>query len=100
MESVTEGDLPVTEIETVLDPASSTATDFTIKKLTVSVTDIQLAQALRLLTPQRRDILLLAYYLDKSDAEIGAELDLGKSTVQRRRQAGLERLRQIMGERE
>lgn len=72
-------------------------TPFTVNDQTVTVEDIELAQALRHLTPQRRDILLLAYYLGASDSQIGAEMNLPKDTVRYRRLSALDRMRELLG---
>lgn len=64
-------------------------TVFTVGEVEIAVHNEALAQALRTLTPQRRAILLLAYFLDESDMEIGTSLNLPRSTVQKRRNAAL-----------
>ena len=59
--------------------------------------DEALAMALFSLMPQRRSILLLAYFLNESDADIARDLKLTRSAVQRRRASALELMRQMMG---
>lgn len=83
---------------TAIDSGSVSAT-FEVDGISVDVHDPDLVKALRFLVPQKRDILLLAYFLGKSDAEIGKELNISKSTAQRRRASALQRMkRQICNE--
>ena len=59
----------------------------------VTVRDHTLAQALATLPPHRRAVILLSYFLGKSDTEIGSILHLAPSTVRYRRSTTLPRLR-------
>lgn len=65
--------------------------------ISVDVHDPDLVNALRFLPPQKRDVLLLAYFLGKSDAEIASELNISKSSAQRRRSSALNRIKGLMG---
>ena len=62
----------------------------------MQITDWALGQALRSLTPQRRDVILLAYFLEQSDSEIGKLLNMSSRTVCYRRTVALERLKQML----
>ncbi len=72
-------------------------TIFRVGNVVIPVHDETLAMALLSLTPQRRSILLLAYFLNESDADIAHNLNLTRSAVQRRRASALELLRRMMG---
>lgn len=56
-----------------------------------------LAVALSKLPVKSREILLLSYFLDMTDTEIANILDMARSTVQYRRTASLNRLKNYMG---
>jgi len=64
----------------------------------VFVSDIGIAEALRNLPERNRDIILLYYFLDLSDDEIGKKLNMIRSTVQYRRTNTLQKLKKIMEE--
>lgn len=57
-----------------------------------------LGEALRLLLPKYREILMLSYFMDCSDAEIAAQLAIPISTVGARRRNAIQRLRERMDE--
>ena len=70
---------------------------FDVNGQKVPVLDERLANALRSLPPQKRNIVLLAYLLEMTDAEIGKELNLPRTTVRDRRQDAIKRLQTLMG---
>ena len=70
---------------------------FEVAGIKVDVHDPDLVYALRYLVPQKRDIMLLVYFWGKSDAEIGRELKISKSTVQRHRASALKRMERLLG---
>lgn len=72
------------------------AITFWVQGICVQITDWALGQALRSLTPQRRDVILLAYFLEQSDSEIGKLLNMSSRTVCYRRTVALERLKQML----
>ncbi len=72
-------------------------TIFHVGDVDIPVHDEALAMALLSLTPQRRSILLLAYFLNESDADIARDLKLTRSAVQRRRASALELMRRMKG---
>lgn len=69
---------------------------FPVLGMDVEILDGDLARALAALTPDRRDIVLLAYLLDMTDNGIAQLLQLGRSTVQYQRTSTLGQLRKIM----
>ena len=64
----------------------------------VIVTDETIAKALQSLSESSRDIILLSYFLDLSDGEIGKKLNMIRSTVQYRRTITLRELKKFMEE--
>ena len=71
-------------------------TVFTVDGFLIPVKNTSLAAALRSLTPQRRNILLLAYLIGLSDAEIAREMRLSRSNVQYLRSKALKRIKDMM----
>ena len=69
---------------------------FAVLDMDIEVKDGDLVRALTALSPERRDIVLLAYLLDMKDEEIAGRLRLNRSTVQYRRTSTLEELRKLM----
>lgn len=69
---------------------------FNVDGDTVIVRDMLLGQAIASLPPQRREVILLSYFLGKNDPQIAALLHLGKDAVFFRRNSTLERLRKIL----
>ncbi len=63
---------------------------------TVTIRDMLLGQALASLPPQRREVILLSYFLNKNDPQIAAILNLGKDAVFFRRNSTLQRLKEIL----
>ena len=71
-------------------------TTFIIRGKTVVVESEQLAAALLRLPEKRREVLLLWYYLDYSDEEIGKICGISRSAVFRRRKIALRLLQKEM----
>ena len=61
--------------------------------ITIGIKDERLAAAIADLPGEKRDIILLAFFLDMNDREIAEKLDMVKRTVQRRRASTLEELK-------
>lgn len=64
----------------------------------IEVKDTLIAEALRALSEKKRDVILLSYFMDMSDAEIGRALNLVRSTVHEHRKRSLELMKNIMEE--
>lgn len=62
----------------------------------IAVYDPALSLALQYITPQLREIVLLSYFLDHSESQIGKMLHLSKSTVNARKAAALRHLREMI----
>ena len=56
-----------------------------------------LADALNALPQDNRDILLMYWFLELADREIGERLSLSRRTVNNRRQQAYELLKELMG---
>ena len=69
---------------------------FNVLGLDVSVTDEDIAESLKSLSEIRRDIILLSYFLDLTDREIGDKLNMLRATVQYQRTRALQRLKKFM----
>lgn len=62
----------------------------------ITVSDEQIAEALNALPADRRDIILLSYFLDMTDKEIAERLNLVRRTVAYRRTSSLQELKKFM----
>ena len=71
-----------------------------LPNISVMIDDENLFRNLQLLSKKRQEILLLSYFMEMSDSEIGKLLNLRKSTVQDNRSKALSFLRDNMKGRE
>ncbi|MCH3964593.1 MAG: sigma-70 family RNA polymerase sigma factor [Clostridium sp.] len=71
---------------------------YKILSLNVEVIDYQIAEALDILPKRKRDIILMSYYLEMSDAEIADELGVNRSTVYRNRTSALKIIKTLLEE--
>ena len=62
----------------------------------VGVTDCDLAEALKSLPADKRDIVLMSYFFDTTDKEIAARLNMARSTVAYKRTGSLQDLKKII----
>jgi len=62
----------------------------------IIVNNESIAECLRKLPERKRDIILLYYFLEFADVEIGKEFNLVRSTVQYQRTSALRELRKMM----
>ena len=81
----------------------SISDEYSLEKMTfyvsgneVTVNDILLGQAIAALPPNRRDVILLSYFLNKHDPQIGALLNLTPNAIRYRREKTLQRLKDIL----
>ena len=81
-----------------LDDYHPDTTWFWVKGKRIAVSDWFLGQALRLLPPYRRDVILLSYFRECSDAQIGRFLQTNVRTVRSRRISALARLKKLLEE--
>ena len=96
----TFSELSAQELEqlSTTDEYFSTEQIFNVLGSDVIVNDDSIAEALRTLPENNRDIILLSYFLELSDGEIGKKLNMIRSTVQYRRTSTLRELKKIMEE--
>lgn len=69
---------------------------FLVCGVPVEVCDPLLCQALSSLTPYRRNIILLSYFMEQSDPQIGAALRRDSTTVNYQRKRTLRRLKEVL----
>ena len=79
-----------------LDEYESDYTRFKVSGFDVIVKNELLAEALNALPEKKRNIVLLSYFLDMSDAEIGALLNVVRTTVFRHRKTALAKIKQYL----
>ena len=87
---------PCEELEAVISGKGAPAF-FRVDGFEIVVNDEEIAGVLRSLRPQWREIVLLAYFMGKSDAEISEDMKLTRSSVQRRRTSALAIMQKLMG---
>ena len=80
----------------VLDEYPSVQTHFHVQGYDVAIENENLANALTVLPDDKRDIVLLAYFLDMTDQEIADKLDMVRRTVQYKRAQSLKELKKEM----
>ena len=74
----------------------SEQTHFHVRGYDVAIENEDLANALTVLPDDKRDIVLLAYFLDMTDQEIADKLDMVRRTVQYKRAQSLKELKKEM----
>lgn len=78
----------------VLDEYPSEQFHFQVQGIGVMVKDEKLADALTALSDEKRDIVLLAYFLDMTDQEIADRLSIVRRTVQYKRTSSLKEMKE------
>lgn len=73
--------------------------NFRVLGYDVEVKDALIAEALKLLSDKKREVVLLAYFLDMSDTEIAKLLNLRQSTIHYHRTSSLKSLKEFLEER-
>ena len=81
-----------------LDEYSSDYYNYTVAGYDVYLKDDLLNEALNILPVRKREIILLSYFLDMSDEEIGAMMNVVRSTVFRHRKNALAKMKKFMEE--
>lgn len=92
-------ELPVEVLEqfAVRDTYFMDSRTFEVIGHSVCIDDETLAEAISALPVDRRDIILLSYFLDMSDAEIANVLNMVRRSVAYRRTSTLKLLKNLMG---
>ena len=78
------------------DKYFDTEQNFNVLGIDVIVTDDVIAEVLQSLSERKRDIILLYYFLELSDREIGDKLNMLRATVQYQRTSTLRQLKNLM----
>lgn len=73
--------------------------NFRVLDYDVEVKDALIAEALNLLSDKKREVVLLAYFLDMSDTEIAKLMNLRQSTIHYHRTSSLNSLKEFLEER-
>lgn len=73
---------------------------FQVLEYDIGIKDELLGEALSNLTDEKRDIILLSYFLDMTDKEIAEALHLVRSTVQYKRTTALKELKRRLEEKD
>lgn len=71
-------------------------TSFDVLGLEVQVFDERLSNAIQELNERKREVILLSYFLNMSDAEIAQEMKLVRATIHKHRVAALREIKKIM----
>lgn len=69
---------------------------FRVMDYDIEVKDSLIAEALQVLSERKRDVILLSYFMDMSDAEIARKMNLVRCTVREHRMRSLELLKKFM----
>lgn len=84
---------------TCLDEYPSAVSAFIVQGQAISIRDERLAEAIGALPTDRREIVLLSYFMDMPDQEIAERLGMARSTVQYKRKNALKKIRRKLEER-
>lgn len=79
-----------------LERAEAERRFFHVRGVDVAVSDERLARAISYLLPKDREIVLLSYFAELTDEEVSQRVNLSRPTVQRRRTAALDKLREML----
>jgi len=79
-----------------MDKYPSEIFSFSVLNFDVEVNDERIGEALAALPEEKRDIILLHYFLGMTDGEIGNKLNLLRSSVQQKRTRALRKLEKFM----
>ena len=82
----------------VWDEYQTESTTFNVCGMDVKVVDDKLAEVLKKLPEKKRNILLMYYYLEMSDTEIGELLNMTRRASHKSRSSSLEKIRKIFEE--
>ncbi len=80
----------------VMDEYFKDTYSFCVLGYDITVSDERIGEALKALPTNKRDIILLAYFLEMTDREIGELLNLVRRTVAYRRTSTLQELKKFM----
>jgi len=91
-------ELPEDELNSLctVDEYRSDFSFFNVAGYEVAIKNELLGEALSFLSGKMRDIVLLSYCLEMSDAEIGEYMNLVRSTIFRKRKTALKEIKEYM----
>ena len=69
---------------------------FLVDGVTITIQDMLLGEAIASLPPQRREVILLSYFMGKKDPEIAKHLNIGEDAVFFRRSSTIQLLKKIL----
>lgn len=78
----------------VTDKFSFDYNQFNVMGYPITVRNEQLAEAISSLSCEKRDVLLLSYFLGLNDREIAEMLNMIQRTVQRKRSSSIEKIKE------
>ncbi len=73
-------------------------TAFNVLGMEVQIMDDQLSKVLKVLLEKKRNIILLSYFMDMSDLEIGKLMNLVRSTIYQHRTSTLKEIKKMYKE--
>lgn len=82
----------------VMDEYNLDNSHFQVLGYDIEVKDTLLVEALQALTEKKRNVILLSYFPEMTDAEIAREMKLVHSTIREHRTRSLELLKKLMEE--
>ena len=93
-------EMPVSVVESLytVDQYDLDHFQFQVFGYDVEVKDALIAEALQSLTEKKRNVILLSYFVEMSDAEIARTMNLVRSTIHEHRKRSLELLKKFMEE--
>ena len=80
------------------DKYPSECTAFDVLGMEIQIMDDQLSKVLKMLPEKKRNIILLSYFMDMSDLEIGKLMNLVRSTIYRHRTSTLKEIKKFYKE--
>lgn len=72
------------------------AYNFRVQEYDIEVKDVLLAEALKLLSDKKREVVLMSYFLEMSDTDIAKLMDLRQSTIHYHRTSSLKTLKEYL----
>ena len=91
-------DIPLTELCSLsaVDTYHPYCKTYHVRGNTIRIYDPALGEVLQYIAPPRRDVILLCYFLELSDAEIGRLMHINRKTVSYRRESALRKLKELL----
>lgn len=80
----------------VLDEYPSEQFHFQVQGFSITVKDEKLANALTALSEEKRSIVMLSYFMNMTDQEIGDRLNIVRRTVQYKRTSSLKEMKRML----